>query len=102
MIVEQIKAELRRRMLEDYNSGDEEKDAIAQGVCAGMITYIDSMQEEPTGKDLEEEIIKYITEKMVANAIPAKLGQNNIVYLKYNNHPFHVGDKVKVIVIKEK
>ena len=41
-------------MLEDYNSSDAQKDEIAQGVCAGILTYISSLQAEPVSKELEE------------------------------------------------
>lgn len=51
--VEQIKAEIERRMLEDYNSSDAQKDEIAQGVCAGILTFINSLQGESMSEDLE-------------------------------------------------
>lgn len=41
-----IRGELKRRMLEDY-SGDGEKDAVAQGTCAGLMWFIDSMPKTP-------------------------------------------------------
>lgn len=41
-----IKEELKRRMFEDYG-GDEEKDIVAQGTCAGLMWFIDSMPKTP-------------------------------------------------------
>jgi hypothetical protein len=51
--IEKIKKEIERRMLEDYNSSDAQKDEIAQGVCAGILTFINSLQAEPMSEDLE-------------------------------------------------
>ena len=47
--VKQIKTEIERRIREDYN-GDEHEDEIAQGVCASMLYYINSLEEEPVSK----------------------------------------------------
>ena len=54
--LEKVRAEVERRMLEDYNTGDKELDAVAQGVCASMLYFIDSLQEEQQEVDLEKEI----------------------------------------------
>ena len=47
---EKIYKEIERRMLEDYNAG-EEYDEIAQGVCASLLAFIDSLEQEPQGLD---------------------------------------------------
>ena len=88
---------------------------------------IDSMQEEPVSEELEEaadnalsnvlnthEIVnvksclemfrlgaKWQKEQMMAKAIDAKLLESHLIRQKGVTHPLHVGDKVKVIVIKE-
>lgn len=51
--IEIIKAEIERRMLEDYNSSDTLNDEIAQGVCAGILTFINSLSQEPVSEDLD-------------------------------------------------
>jgi len=43
---EKIRAEIERRMFDDYNTNDEDNDAIAQGVCAGILSFIDSLPDE--------------------------------------------------------
>ena len=50
---DKLRAEIERRMKEDYNSGDEEIDYVAQGVCAGILSFLDTL-EEPVSEDLEE------------------------------------------------
>ena len=35
------RAEVERRMLNDYNGEDSEQNEIAQGVCAGILFFID-------------------------------------------------------------
>ena len=52
---EKLKAEIERRIYEDYSSRDLELDEVAQGVCASLLTYIDSLQQEQQMK-IEEEI----------------------------------------------
>ena len=54
-----VRAEVERRMLEDYNSINDEQDVIAQGVCAGILHFIDSLQEEPVSEELEEAAHEY-------------------------------------------
>ena len=49
--LEAVKAEIERRMFHDYNSGDEEMDAVAQGVCAGILSYINPLLEDDRCKD---------------------------------------------------
>lgn len=51
---EKIRAEIERRMFDDYNTNDEDNDAIAQGVCAGILSFIDSLPEEPAPKGYDE------------------------------------------------
>ena len=38
-------AEIKRRILEDYNTGDKEKDAVAQGAIASLKYYIEDTLE---------------------------------------------------------
>lgn len=44
---DQIRAEIMRRIFEDYNGPDTEQDETAQGVCAGLLAFIDSLPEQP-------------------------------------------------------
>ena len=60
--LEQIKAEIERRMLEDYNSGDNEIDEVAQGVCAGILSFIESLEKEQD-VDLDDEIDNFLYPK---------------------------------------
>lgn len=53
----ELKEEIRRSLLEDYNGQDEHENEIAQGVCARLLYLIDA---EPS-KKLEEEIADYIS-----------------------------------------
>ena len=53
---EKLKAEIERRIYEDYNSGDSELDEVAQGVCASLLTFIDFLQQEQPEVDLQKEI----------------------------------------------
>lgn len=57
--VEKIKAEIKRRMLEDYNSSDAQKDEIAQGVCAGILTFINSLHQEEVNEELKAEVQRW-------------------------------------------
>ena len=49
--LEAVEAEIERRMIHDYNSGDEEMDAIAQGVCAGILYYMKPLLEDDKCRD---------------------------------------------------
>ena len=49
----QLIEEIKRRILEDYNTGNEEYDAIAQGALAGLLGYAEGLQKMP--KDLRKE-----------------------------------------------
>jgi hypothetical protein len=53
-----VKAEIERRILEDYNTGDVEMDEVAQGVLASFKYFIDTLEvkETPDSANLEEEI----------------------------------------------
>lgn len=42
---EPLLAEMKRRILEDYNTEDEEKDAVAQGAIASLKYYIEDTLE---------------------------------------------------------
>lgn len=58
---ELIRQEVERRLLEDYNSGDTEIDEVAQGVCAALLYFIDSLPKEtPT----PEEAMSILDEKI--------------------------------------
>lgn len=56
---EAVKAELERRMYYDYNNAEEEEDVVAQGVCASMIRFMDSLSDESTSEELETEIDRW-------------------------------------------
>ena len=125
--IEKIKAEIERRMLEDYNSSDMLNDEIAQGVCAGILTFINSLPQEPVSKDLEKEIhnqaiklhtaptyeelrnfalhfVEWQKEQMLAKAVDGEVGYWNIRGLSINMElpsKLEEGDKVKLIIIKE-
>ncbi len=126
--VEKIKAEVERRMLEDYNSSDAQKDEIAQGVCAGILTFINSLQGESMSEDLELASERYACkfssskyghdkvkdavvwganwqkEQMIAKAIDGEVGYWNIRGLFVNMempNELEEGDKVKLVIVKE-
>ena len=46
-LLSEIRREVESRMLVDYNSDDIDMDEVAQGVCAGILVYLDTI-------DLEE------------------------------------------------
>lgn len=54
----QLIQEIKRRILEDYNTGDEEYDAIAQGALASLLGYAEGQQKMP--KDLRKESQEYL------------------------------------------
>lgn len=54
----QLIQEIKRRILEDYNTGDEEYDAIAQGALASLLAYAEGQQKMP--KDLRKESQEYL------------------------------------------
>lgn len=54
----QLIQEIKRRILEDYNTGDEEYDAIAQGALASLLAYAEDQQKMP--KDLRKESQEYL------------------------------------------
>lgn len=58
MDVNQIKKEITRRLMEDYNTGDE-NDFVAQGVCCSLLQYIKDGEESGP---LNEEIDKFLEE----------------------------------------
>ena len=43
LALEDIKEEVKRRMFEDYNGPDQGENEIAQGVCASVMYFIDSL-----------------------------------------------------------
>ena len=55
-IKEQLKAEIERRLNEDY-CGNDEQDITAQGVCCSLLSFLDTLEEEPV--ELEKEIDDY-------------------------------------------
>lgn len=57
---EKLKAEIKRRVFEDYNSQVPELDEIAQGALAGLLPFIDSLQQEQPEVDLEKETKSWI------------------------------------------
>lgn len=54
----EIRAEIERRMFEDYNGPDAEQNETAQGVCAGLLAFLDTLEaeEKPTGWGEEDKI----------------------------------------------
>ena len=71
--IEKIKAEIERRMLEDYNSSDMLNDEIAQGVCAGILTFINSLQGESMSEDL-----KLASERYACKFSSSKYGHDKV------------------------
>lgn len=57
--VEQIKAEIERRIKEDYNGPDQHDNEIAQGACASIIAFLDTLPKEKPSEDLEKELDKW-------------------------------------------
>lgn len=55
-IKEQIRAEIERRMFEDYNGPDAEQNETAQGVCAGLLFFLDTIPEQPVSDHHEIEV----------------------------------------------
>lgn len=56
--IDKIRAEIERRLKEDYNFGDEEIDSVAQGVCAGILSFLDTLQGPEV--DLDEAADAYV------------------------------------------
>ena len=52
-------AEIERRILEDYNTGDVEMDEVAQGVLASLKYYIEDILEVVKEADLEKDFGLY-------------------------------------------
>lgn len=101
----------------------------AYHILCNLDAYIDSLQEEPVSEELKEAALLHLSkyydtsiiwdedkkcvvrdfkagaewqkEQMMAKAIDAKLLEGHLIRQKGVTHPLHVGDKVKVIVIKE-
>ena len=123
--VQKIREEIERK-LEVMQYQIHRKDAYKE--LKSILNYIDSFQEEPVNEELEEAIDEYAPdfsnsiaskaavdavrdafkagakwqkEQMMAKAIDAKLLEGHLIRQKGVTHPLHVGDKVKVIVIKE-
>ena len=54
----QLIQEIKRRILEDYNTGNEEYDAIAQGALASLLGYVEGLEALP--KDLLKESQRFL------------------------------------------
>ena len=88
--------EIKRRILEDYNTGDKEKDAVAQGVIASLKYYIEDTLE--------------VKEVNLSNSFDATVCKIGSSYLKEMDRdaiakalePYKDGDKVKVIIEAQK
>lgn len=52
--IEQIKAEIERRINEDYNGPDKHDNEIAQGVCASILAFLDTLPQEKPSEDFDE------------------------------------------------
>lgn len=61
--IELIRNEIERRMLEDYNGPDAHENEIAQGVCAGLLHFIDSLPKEPSTFDVWKGAMEKLTDK---------------------------------------
>jgi len=62
-------AEIKRRFYEDYNGPDEHENEIAQGVCAGLLSFINSLPEElseNSGQLASEDLEKAAEESAMA------------------------------------
>lgn len=46
-------------MLEDYNSGNDEIDSVAQGVCAGILSFLDTLEEPVSEVTIDGEVDFY-------------------------------------------
>lgn len=77
---ELIRQEIERRLLGDYNSGDTEIDEVAQGVCAALLYFIDSLPKE------SEKGMKWRTDKPTADVIVAKIDGHYLALRKYANN----------------
>ena len=64
-IKEQIKAEIERRLKEDY-CGNDEQDITAQGVCCSLISFLDTLEEEPVKEYLDTSMEKVRLEMEIA------------------------------------
>lgn len=49
-----LRKEIERRIFEDYNGPDTEQNETAQGVCAGLLPFLASLQQEQPVEELEE------------------------------------------------
>ena len=74
--IDQIRAEIERRLNEDY-CGNDIQDLTAQGVCCSLLSFLDTLQEqEPEG--LDEAAGKY--------APPFITTRENQYKYSYSNH----------------
>lgn len=128
---ERIRQEIERRMLDDYNGPDSEQNETAQGVCAGLLAFIDSIRAE-TDHDLEAEIARHFAAwqkkqddelliiahfdgvqsgkeaermEMMKQAVEIKINRDTLYALKPLIHEryldYKIGDKVKLIILKD-
>ena len=153
---ETIKKEIERlkaKQLAIFSKGESEEscgDALTHiGAYNQLLSFIDSLPEEPVSEELEKELSAYVNskeytnsigtsgllliarhianwqkekdqsvielaedhamlagmekmkEEMMAKAVDAKLLEGHLIRQKGVTHPLHIGDKVKVIIIKE-
>lgn len=97
---------------------------ITEGNFAHLLSFIDSLQEELVSEDLREASRKYFKslkdscfissdimlafkagakwqkEQIMKDATDAELLEGHLIRQKDVTHPLHVGDKVKIIIIK--
>ncbi len=57
-IIEQIKAEIERRIKEDYNGPDPDENEIAQGACASILAFLDTLPKENPSESWIERVKK--------------------------------------------
>lgn len=98
-------AEIKRRILEDYNTGDKEKDAVAQGAIASLKYYIEDTIEVKDDVVSNEPIIS--PELLTASAAYAREQLANPDYPTYNDEyellcAFEAGAKWQKEKLKDK
>jgi len=92
------KEQFEKNRLAACDRQTDEEAEIEQSFVMGII---EREHRQPTFDDAIKYGMRLQKEQMIAKAIDAKLLEGHLIRQKGVTHPLHVGDKVKVIVIKE-
>ncbi len=84
--IEQIKAEIERRIKEDYNGPDKHDNEIAQGVCASIIAFLDTLLQEQPSSDLEVDLEKIIVQTYHDGSVADTSDMDHVDYENIARH----------------